>query len=80
MHRVITKCPKGKQVDHINGDGLDNRKANLRICTVNENNKNAKMRKDNKSGYKGVSWYPNRHKWRCVIFVNKKQIYLGYIR
>jgi hypothetical protein len=78
MHRLIMNCPNSKQIDHINRDGLDNREVNLRVCTANENNKNARIRKDNKSGYKGVSWYPNRNKWRCVIAVNKKQIYLGY--
>ena len=45
---------KGVQVDHINGDPLDNRKENLRICMHSENCRNRKVRSDSRSGYKGV--------------------------
>ncbi|GAH20073.1 unnamed protein product, partial [marine sediment metagenome] len=44
------------QIDHINRDGLDNRKCNLRPCTNSQNQKNSKLRKDNKSGLRGVRW------------------------
>jgi len=54
MHRVIMDAPKGMDVDHINGDPLDNRKENLRICTRSENCRNKKVRADSKSGFKGV--------------------------
>jgi hypothetical protein len=57
MHRYLLNVPKDKVTDHINLDKLDNRKANLRICTRGENNRNMKIRSTNKSGYKGV--YPH---------------------
>ena len=55
MHRFIMDAPKGMQVDHINGNGLDNRKCNLRICTKSDNAKNRRLNKNSKSGFKGVS-------------------------
>tara|TARA_E500000305_G_C3995657_1_gene224406 strand:+ start:345 stop:842 length:498 start_codon:yes stop_codon:yes gene_type:complete len=54
MHREVTGCPKGLMVDHINGNGLDNRKANLRVCSMSENMMNRGKTKQNSSGYKGV--------------------------
>lgn len=54
IHRVVMHAPKGMDVDHINGDPLDNRKENLRICTRSENCRNKKVRADSKSGFKGV--------------------------
>ena len=65
-------------VDHINGDTLDNRKCNLRICTQADNIKNRKKDIDNSSGYKGVNWSKSNKKYLARICVNKKIIYLGY--
>ena len=73
MHRLIMNCPKDKVVDHINGNTLDNRKSNLRICTQHENSYNKVKGKNNTSGYKGVSWDKNANKW-SVRLHNK---YLG---
>lgn len=56
MHRVLLNPPKDKQIDHINGNGLDNRRMNLRIVTASQNNHNSRIRKDNTSGYKGIYW------------------------
>jgi|WetSurMetagenome_2_1015567.scaffolds.fasta_scaffold55921_5 hypothetical protein len=64
-------------IDHINHNGLDNRKCNLRICTQSENSKNQKLKKNNTSGFKGVYWDNLRQKWHCQIMINRKCIYLG---
>ena len=56
LHRLIMNCPKNMTVDHINHDGLDNRKINLRICSNRKNVINQRKRKNTSSKYKGVSW------------------------
>lgn len=78
FHRLVTNCPKDKVVDHINHNTMDNRKENLRICTVAENNKNKSIYKRNKSGVTGVSWNKARNKWYANIGVDGKLINLGY--
>lgn len=77
MHRVIMGAKRGEQVDHINGNGLDNRRDNLRICTNRQNVQNSKRRKDNKSGYKGVTWNKCDCKWLARIGVDGGVTYLG---
>jgi len=64
-------------VDHINREKNDNRWINLRQATVAENGRNAGLRSNNTSGYRGVSWDPSGKKWRARIFVNYKCIFLG---
>ena len=54
VHRLVMHDPKGFDIDHINGDPLDNRKENLRVCTRAQNAQNRPLRKDSASGYKGV--------------------------
>ena len=71
------KKPKGFQIDHINGNKLDNRIENLRLATYAENQWNAKTRVDNKSGVKGVSWHKATQKWRAQIKQNKVLYDLG---
>jgi hypothetical protein len=78
LHRYLMDFPKGFEIDHINGNTLDNTRENLRICTHAENTTNRKKRSDNNSSYKGVSWNKNHKKWLSFITVNKKQKYLGY--
>jgi len=77
LHRLIMKPSKGMMVDHINGDGLDNRRENLRVCTHAENQRNARRRNDNKSGSKGVSWNKNAKKWRSQIRHEGKVRHIG---
>ncbi|MGB8422197.1 HNH endonuclease [Paraburkholderia sp.] len=82
MHRRIMSLKQGDplQVDHINGDRLDNRRSNLRICSGTQNMQNQRIHCDNKSGYKGVRWCPwSKKKWMASIQANRgHQIYLGY--
>ena|ERR1035437_231983 len=77
LSRLIINAPEDKEVDHINGNKLDNRKANLRIATRSQNAMNSKIAKSNTSGYKGVSWFKRDSKWRADIRINYKSIFLG---
>jgi len=78
LHRWIMGFPeKGKYIDHINNNNLDNRKENLRIVTNSDNLKNSKLRIDNKTGCKGVSFDKSRNKWSAQIKINYKKIDLG---
>ncbi len=77
LHVFLMSPPKGYIVDHINGDTLDNRKQNLRICTIQENNFNS-SKKSGANKYKGVYFYPKTNKYVTFIQYNKKQKNLGY--
>lgn len=76
MHREILNPPKGMHIDHVNGNGLDNRRSNLRICTPSQNQRNTKKHAQNKSGFKGVHLH-RKGRWRAKIKVNGKTVYLG---
>lgn len=72
LHRVIMDPPEGMVVDHINGNTLDNKRNNLRICTIATNNRNRGgsnrrivLSKNNKSGVMGVNFHKARNKWRA---------------
>lgn len=75
LHSILMNPPKGKVVDHIDGDGLNNRRSNLRICSTSENMMNRGKQLNNTSGFKGV--FRERKKWRARIRVNGNAIYLG---
>jgi len=77
MHRQILGVLVEQVVDHINRNGLDNRKENLRICSQSENNRNRGKSDVNVTGYKGVFVRRNTNSYMAAISVNKKQIYLG---
>jgi hypothetical protein len=76
MHRFLTGAMPGQEVDHVNGDGLDNRRANLRVCSRQANSWNGKKRCRSSSRYKGVTRRPSG-RWHARINVDAKQIHLG---
>lgn len=78
MHREIMKAPPSMQVDHRDGNGLNNQKENLRVCTASQNRMNEGIRKDSTSGYRGVHWVKGKKKWKAVIVRNRKFYQLGY--
>lgn len=79
LSRVIMKAEYGQAVDHINGDTLDNRKINLRVCSLKQNSRNRnKQRALASSKYKGVSWHKIKRRWQARIICNRICIYLGY--
>ncbi len=80
MHRFILGLNDANVlVDHIDGNGLNNVRKNIRACTSGENTKNQKLRKNNSSGFKGVYWDKPAGKWRVQIKGKwNKRIHLGY--
>ena len=80
MHRQVIKAPDGLLVDHINNNGLDNRKANLRLATHRQNNCNRlyAKRTGSHSKYIGVSWHKYKKKWYAQISFNGKRKHIGY--
>lgn len=74
LHRYIMKNPQGKTIDHINGNRLDNRKENLRICNQRENSRNSSARMGT-SIYKGG--YENKQSWLAQITVDGKCYHIG---
>ncbi len=81
MHREILKPKKDKMTDHINGNGLDNRRANLREVdqSLNQHNRH-KLQTNNSSGFNGVSWDKKRRKWSARIELNGEKKYLGHFK
>ena len=77
MHQDILKTPKGMCTDHINGNGLDIRKCNIRICSPRENCMNRKPQ-GGTSKYKGVSLHSKGGKWKCRIKTKGKIYNLGH--
>jgi hypothetical protein len=87
MHRLVMSAPDDMDVDHKKNDikyRLDNRKKNLRLATESQNNYNVSKRKDNKSGYKGVSTRiskaGSKNPWQAQIMIENKRIHLGWFK
>lgn len=81
LHRLIYMYHYGevpKQLDHINGDVLDNRIENLRPCEASENASNRSKFKNNSSGFKGVSWHSHSGRWFAYVDANKIRTNIGY--
>jgi len=67
MHRLVLNAPDDLIVDHINGDGVDNQKANLRLATTLQNCRNTKKAHNKSSIHKGVSWNKQHQRWRARL-------------
>lgn len=79
MHRVILKLTNPNiKCDHKDGNGLNNQNSNIRICNLCENARNSRLPKNNKSGYKGVSFNHRLNKFMSTIGCNSKKIHIGY--
>lgn len=76
MHAIIAGTPKGMDTDHINGNGLDNRRENLRVVTRRQNCQNFHQEKSSK--FPGITWHKRDRKWQARIWVNGKRHFLGY--
>jgi hypothetical protein len=74
LHRLVVNCPDGYVVDHINGNTLDNRKSNLRLCTSQENQQN---RNRSKSEIRGVHFHAREKKWYARVGLNGGRITIG---
>ena len=78
MHRVILKAPKGQQVDHIDGDRLNNVRSNLRLVTSQQNQLNKRASSKSRTGLKGVHWHTLRNKYEARIQHQGLRCHLGY--
>lgn len=76
LHRELIDCPKGLCVDHVNGNPLDNRMSNLRVCTLSENQHNQGRNSRNTSGFKGVDFH--KGSWRARIKLRGVRKELGH--
>lgn len=77
MHRQIFGNVDAKDVDHINNNGLDNRKENLRQASRSQNNCNSFGHNNASSKYNGVCWDKIHNKWRAQITIDKRCHYIG---
>jgi len=80
-HQIVFLLAHGyipQYIDHVDGNGLNNRVENLRPCTKSENCYNSAIPKTNKSGVKNVEWSKQKNKWHCKMTVNKKSIHIGF--
>src|SRR5687767_14638664 len=66
LHRLLAGAAPGEVVDHINGNTLDNRRSNLRVCSRKQNARNSRRPAHNRSGFKGVSWDKQTGRWRAT--------------
>lgn len=84
IHRVVFErilersLVEGEEIDHINMNGLDNRRENLRLASHSQNGTNKKLQSNNKSGYKGVFWNTQKGKWQAKIKKDGKNNHIGF--
>ena len=77
MHRWLFGLTQGKEIDHVDGNGINNQRLNLRLCSRSQNMANTRLRVNNTSGYKGVDLHQCTGKWRALIQVQHKRIHIG---
>ena len=80
MHRELLGLLPGELVDHINHNGLDNRRGNLRRCTKVQNAANSRKRAGLSSSFKGVSWHKSLGYWNAYICRGKTKKHLGWFK
>lgn len=78
LHRLIMDCPPSLEVDHIDGNTLNNLKSNLRVATRLEQNQNLSGHRISSSQYRGVSWSKSKGKWRADSCLNREKKFLGW--
>lgn len=78
LHRFIMNAKPGEQIDHLDGNGLNDQKYNLRIVNNSQNHMNSKKHLDGLNKYKGISWNKRKKKWVATICLNYKHIHLGF--
>lgn len=78
LHRVILDAPEDMWVDHEDNDGLNCRRSNIRLATPSQNARNRRRGTNNKSGFKGVSFFKDHQKWTACIRVDGRKKFLGY--
>jgi hypothetical protein len=80
LHQILLETFCDTEIDHINGDKMDNRRCNLRFATHAQNNQNKGLRRDSTTGYKGVCFDKRSGKYIAYINANGKRTYLGYFK
>ena len=80
MHRLIMNAQKGVQIDHKDGNGLNNRKNNLRFANSSQQRQNSRTHRKTTSKFKGVCFDKNKKLWCVRTCINYKRIYLGYFK
>lgn len=77
LHRLILGAHPDKEVDHIDGNGLNNRRANLREVTRAQNEHNKRAPRSNTSGQKGVHFHSRDRRWTAQVWIDGKKVHLG---
>ncbi len=80
MHKLLMSAAPGEEVDHVDGNGLNNTRRNLRSASHRNNIRNAKKRSNTSSRFKGVSWDRSKRRWYAYINDGSKMKYLGRYR
>lgn len=81
LHRFLVGLPPGVgKIDHWDGDGLNNQRDNIRVCSPTQNMRNRRPNDNHSSKYKGVGWRKSLGKWYASIRVNGRLIHLGFFR